>query len=122
MHNRRSFESDFCGIFSFCRPTAVGVSPLAPKAARCELRRPGKWKENGPDGEFNDRRLAELQFSSALATAELKKQSDHRPLRIAAGMLAGNLQPNGMWPSDQIGTIGSPITLGPFLATAQART
>ncbi len=85
------------------------------------LRRPGKWSDNGPDGEFNDRRLAQLQFSSALATAELKKESDHRPLRIAAGTLAGNLQPNGMWPSDQIGTIGSPITLGPFLATAQAR-
>ena len=85
------------------------------------LRRPGEWSDNGPDGEFNDRRLAQLQFSSALATAELKQESDHRPLRIAAGMVASNLQPNGMWPSDQIGTIGSPITLGPFLATAQAR-
>lgn len=85
------------------------------------LRRPGEWSDNGPDGEFNDRRLAQLQFSSALAAAESKKESDHRPLRIAASMLASHLQSNGKWPSEQIGTIGSPITLGPFLATAQAR-
>ena len=85
------------------------------------LRRPGQWSSNGPDGEFNDRRLARLQFASALAAAESAAASGHRPLRIAAEMLATELQPNGVWPSNQVGTIGSPITYGPFLATLQAR-
>lgn len=85
------------------------------------LRRPREWSRNGSDGEFNDRRLARLQFSTALAAAESEKESDHRPLSVAAGMLAGDLSADGSWDGRQIGTIGSPITLGPFLATAQAR-
>ncbi len=85
------------------------------------LRRPGEWSRNGPEGEFNDRRLAQLQFSSALAAAEAGQESAQRPLQVAAGTLARHLQPDGSWPSNQIGTIGSPITYGPFLATVQAR-
>lgn len=85
------------------------------------LRRPGEWPRNGPDGEFNDRRLAQLQFASALAAAEAGKESADRPLQLAAGVLASHLEPDGSWPSSQVGTIGSPITYGPFLATAQAR-
>lgn len=85
------------------------------------LRRPREWSRNGPDGEFNDRRLAQLQFAAALAVAEVEKESEHRPLQVAAQVIAGDLQPDGSWPGNQVGTIGSPITYGPFLATAQAR-
>jgi len=85
------------------------------------LRRPREWSKNGPDGEFNDRRLARLQFASALAAAELQRESPGRPLQTTAEMLQGDLDPEGSWFSEQIGTIGSPITYGRFLATAQLR-
>ncbi len=85
------------------------------------LRQPQGWAKNGPDGEFNDRRLASLQFSAALAAAESERESGHRPLLDAGKLLTRDIQADGSWPSEQVGTIGSPITYGPFLAAVQAR-
>jgi len=85
------------------------------------LKRPTEWSKNGPDGEFNDRRLAKLQFAAALASIETRHPTARQPLQDAAALLASDLLPDGSWPGQPFGTIGSPITYGAFLATAQAR-
>ncbi len=84
------------------------------------LHQPGEWSHNGPEGEFNDYRLATLQFAGALAATK-QDPATRIALNSAADLVARELNPDGRWPAQQIGTIGSPITYGPFLATRQAR-
>ncbi len=85
------------------------------------LRSPDRWDANGPDGPFKDKNLARIQFAAALADATASGLVDDRePLESAAQLLAKLQQPNGSWPADAEGTLGSPVTYGQPLATAMA--
>lgn len=85
------------------------------------LERPHQWKQNGGQGEFNDKKLATLQFSAALAEAARAGRIDgKRPLRQAAQMVADLQQPNGSWRVNVAGTTGGPVNYGDALATALA--
>jgi hypothetical protein len=79
------------------------------------------WDENGPEGPFKDRKLARIQFGAALTEARAAGMSvDFFRMQQAARMVAELQQPDGSWPSDAPGTIGSPVTYGQPLATAIA--
>jgi hypothetical protein len=86
------------------------------------LARPEKWKENGPDEEFNDRRLAAIQFSVALREARAASLvEEESSLKAAAELLAEVQQADGAWEIDASGSTGSPLTYGRFLATVLSR-
>lgn len=85
------------------------------------LRKPETWDANGPDGPFKDEKLARIQFAAALAEADETGVIDDLPaVRAAARLVAAFQKPDGSWPSDAPGTIGSPVTYGEPLATAMA--
>lgn len=82
------------------------------------LTHPDRWRNNGGDGPFNDRVLADIQFAAALAAAvETGVVTDHAPLRRAAQLVAGHQRDDGSWNVVPEGTLGSPVTYGPVLAT-----
>lgn len=81
------------------------------------LRRPETWETNGPDGEFNDRALADLQFAFALAEGP----ADPVALAAAAERLKRRQQADGSFGDDAGGLPAGPITWGRTLATAAAR-
>ncbi|MEQ8786433.1 MAG: hypothetical protein RIC55_09040 [Pirellulaceae bacterium] len=85
------------------------------------LRRPDAWRHNGGEGEFNDRRLAAIQFGAALTTAhQTGLLRETTALRRAAALVADQQQTDGRWQIDSPPTIGSPATYGTALATASA--
>lgn len=85
------------------------------------LAQPSRWEHNGGEGEFNDQRLAALQFGSALAEATAAKAvGQPGPLDAAARKVAAAQEPDGSWKYEAAGSLGSPITYGRCLATAQA--
>ncbi len=75
------------------------------------LRKPASWDTN------RDRKLAQIQFSAALAESF---QLDADTLRQAASALAAYQEADGSWTID-VGSIGSPTTYGTALATLMAR-
>jgi hypothetical protein len=79
------------------------------------LRHPEAWKDNGPDKEFSDKKLAALQFAFALA--ESGEAGD--ALRRAAALIRRD--PDGSFTVDAGGLPGSPVTYGRTLATVIAR-
>lgn len=87
------------------------------------LSNPAGWDNNGGDGPFNDRKLATLQFAATLTTAlDTGHLKDRRPLEAAARRVADLQEKDGSWQVLPPGTLGSPITQGPILATHFART
>jgi len=85
------------------------------------LSQPDKWDANGPEGPFNDKKLARLQFAAAQAEAFAAGWlTDRAALDRGAEQLHELQQADGSWPTDAEGSIGSPITYGPALATALA--
>jgi hypothetical protein len=86
------------------------------------LRQPAGWEHNGGEGDFNDPRLATIQFGAALAAAiDAGATHDVTPLAEAAGLIAAWQQPDGAWVVDPQAVVGSPVTYGTALATASAR-
>ena len=86
------------------------------------LRRPRDWDANGGDGPFNDRRLARIQFSWALAEAvEAGVVPDRNALVMAADRLEEDQGADGSWRIDGPDVIGAPATYGRSLATLAAR-
>lgn len=82
------------------------------------LRAPAEWDTNGPEGPFKDKKLARIQFATALVESSADILSIDRPALVAAGALVAELQqPDGSWQTDAEGTIGSPVTYGQPLAT-----
>jgi hypothetical protein len=80
------------------------------------LRRPARWKDNGPDEEYSDRRLAALQFAFALS-----ELGDVDALRRAAPLVRELVGPDGSVALEDGGLPGSPVTYGRTLSTAVAR-
>lgn len=99
------------------RSGGIAVDPAALEATGRFLSRPEAWKENGPDVEYSDKRLATLQFAFALATSE----SGGAALAFAAGQVRAQQEPDGSWTVDAGGLPGSPVTWGRTLATALSR-
>jgi len=103
-------------------------TPFAPKLADIRatidfLGDPDRWERNGVDAAFSDKRLARLQFASALAEAHAAGQVAEKSTLIeAAARLAGDQSPDGTWPIDEVAPVGSPATYGPSVATAMAVT
>lgn len=82
------------------------------------LRAPAQWDANGPDGPFKDKKLARIQFASALVESSGEPLARNRPALEAASELVAELQQaDGSWQTDAEGTIGSPVTYGKPLAT-----
>ncbi len=104
------------------RKRAIPFDPAALEETTRWLARPDAWKDNGPEGEFSDRKLAALQFAAALAAAvDAGAAPAGAPLARAAEILRGFQEPDGSWKVDAEGLPGSPITWGRALATVAAR-
>lgn len=86
------------------------------------LSRPDDWDHNGGDGEFNDRKLAALQFAAAQADAQAAGLLKGRgALARSAERVVSLQEADGGWKTDADGAIGSPATHGRALATFLAR-
>ncbi len=98
------------------------VNPAALLETNDWLGNPRRWEHNGGDGPFSDRRLARLQFTSALAAARNAGQVNVRKSFFhAADRLARDQWADGSWSIEGDDNPGSPITYGPLLATYLAR-
>jgi hypothetical protein len=83
---------------------------------------PDRWDHNGGEGVFSDKRLARLQFASALASALASGQvADHRGLVRAAGRVAADQAADGSFLLEGGDALGSPATYGRPLATRVLR-
>jgi squalene-hopene cyclase-like protein len=86
------------------------------------LAKPERWDENGPDGPFKDKKLARIQFAAALVDARgARVLLNRQALEKAASSIAELQMSDGRWETDAPGSVGSPATYGPFLATFMAR-
>jgi hypothetical protein len=86
------------------------------------LLQPAGWDRNGGDGPFNDKRLARIAFTTALATAlSTGWVRDRSALARAADRLALDQAADGSWPTDGEDDAGSPAAYGRPLATFLAR-
>jgi hypothetical protein len=99
--------------------------PVPPRALADTSRwlaRPADWDHNGGEGEFNDKKLATLQFAAALAAAaDAGMVKDRDALAKAAERVAGWQERDGRWTVGVGEPIGSPATHGTALATYLAR-
>lgn len=85
------------------------------------LMQPDRWDKNKVELRFSDKRLADIQFASALQAAlEAGQVTSNRPLQIAASKLVKGQSADGSWPVDTGAPAGSPATYGTSLATAMA--
>lgn len=87
------------------------------------LRNPAGWENAPGEPGFNDKKLARIQFGSALRDAvETGALDDRGPLIEAARMLAADQRTDGSWHvegDDRM--LASPATYGSALATYTAR-
>ncbi|PHR91952.1 MAG: hypothetical protein COA78_33835 [Blastopirellula sp.] len=92
------------------------VEPEVLRTTSAWLKRPESWQKNGGENEFSDKKLANIQFSSALLTAS----EDRVALRTAARELAKIQEIAGHWEIIETRQLGSPITYGNILSTVFA--
>jgi hypothetical protein len=86
------------------------------------LSQPERWDHNGGETGVSDKRLARIQFASALVEAlEAGLVKDRNALQEAARKVAEDQATDGSWQVDAVGSVGSPATYGACLATYQAR-
>ena len=86
------------------------------------LQKPVEWEHNGGKGPYNDKRLARVAFTAALATAvSTGRVQDRKALVEAAGQLALDQAADGSWPIEGDDATGAPATYGRPLATLLAR-
>ncbi len=112
------------GVRVLYRARSLGsdVSLNALSGSTAWLSEPDRWGQNGGDGGFSDRRLARIQFASALVQATAAGVlSDPAPLSRAAELLADDQEWDGSWRIDGPDVIGSPTTYGWSLSTLTAR-
>lgn len=87
------------------------------ESTRQWLRRPDGWKDNGPQVDYSDKKLATLQFAHALAASGGPRDA----LVEAAEQVRRLQEKDGSWTVDADGLPGSPVTYGRLLATVVAR-
>jgi hypothetical protein len=118
-----------------CHNSGVGAAALfaavrhgreVPDKALAEttrwLAQPDKWDGKRDGGEPTDPALARIQFGAALAEAiNAGAVKERRPLLDAARLIAAEQRKDGSWQVNAEGSLGSPTTLGPALATHLAR-
>jgi hypothetical protein len=86
------------------------------------LSRPEKWDAKRDGGAATDQALVRIQFGAALAEAiDAGVLKERGPLREAAKLIAADQLKDGSWHVNAEGSLGSPTTLGPALATHLAR-
>src|SRR5438132_4224729 len=86
------------------------------------LSHPERWDHNDGQTGVSDKRLARIQFASALVEAlEAGLVKDRKALQEAARKVARDQETDGSWQVDAVGSVGSPATYGACLATYQAR-
>ena len=99
----------------------LAVSATALAETNAWLSAPQQWDQNQGDPGFSDKKLANLQFAAALASAlEAKQLNDATALQQAVRKLIPDQNADGSWPIDAAGTAGSPATWGTPLATWMA--
>ena len=105
--------------------TARGLGYELPPAALTDttqwLKHPASWDRNRGDPAFSDKKLARLQFASALLAARKGHLTEAAPLAEAAESLLAYQESDGSWQVDAAGSVGSPTTWGAPLATLFAR-
>jgi hypothetical protein len=82
---------------------------------------PEGWDSNRGAPEFSDKKLASIQFAAALEAAVAAGFASRDALVEAGQFLLPHQEEDGSWQVDARGSIGSPITYGPALATYTAR-
>jgi hypothetical protein len=98
------------------------VDPAALTDTLDWLSHPERWDHQPGDPAFGDKKLARIQFASALREAhEAKLIPDPSILKQAAALVAEQQDPSGGWIVDPHSASGSPATYGPMLATCLAR-
>ena len=98
------------------------VPPAALEDSTRWLARPETWDSNRGDPRASDKKLARIQFAAALQEAlEAGTVRERAPLVRAAELVAELQHPDGSWPIDPSGSLGSPATYGQALATSLAR-
>jgi len=87
------------------------------------LKNPAGWDQNKAPSGADDKRLARVQFASALAVAERHGKAASTDLEAAAKLLVADQAADGSWTTlDQSPSLGSPATYSTILATWSART
>ncbi len=86
------------------------------------LKNPAAWDQYKAPTGADDKRLARVQFASALAAAERNGKAASTDLEAAAKLLVADQAAGGSWTLDQSPSPGSPATYGSILATWSART
>lgn len=81
------------------------------------LKNPAGWDQNKAPSGADDKRLARVQFASALAVAERHGKAASTDLEAAAKLLVADQAADGSWTLDQAQGPGSPATYGTILAT-----
>jgi hypothetical protein len=82
------------------------------------LSRPQQWEQTGKETAANDKGLARIQFSAALAEAiDAGQIKDRQALARAAALVAELQQKDGSWRNDATVDLGAPATYGTALAT-----
>ena len=106
--------------------TAIRMRHRVPEAAVADttawVAHPAQWDSNRGNPAFSDKNLARIQFAAALAEAiSAGETRDRQALIQAAESLLPGQKPDGSWQVDAGGTVGSPATYGPYLATYMVR-
>lgn len=86
------------------------------------LRKPRAWDNNGGEGPFSDKRLARIQFASALVAAmNAGAIIGDESLKVVAVDLARDQAADGVWPTSEADASGTPAGSCQSLSTVMAR-
>jgi Squalene-hopene cyclase C-terminal domain len=122
----KCFSCHNSGVAAGSLFAAVRLGHKIPDKALTEttrwLSQPDKWDAKRDGGAATDQALVRIQFGAALSEAlDAAVVKERRPLRDAAKLIATDQRKDGSWQVSAEGTLGSPATLGPALATHLAR-
>ena len=122
----KCFSCHNSGVAAAALFAAVRQGHKIPDKALAEttrwLSQPDKWDGKRDGGTPTDQSLVRIQFGAALAEAlDAGAVKERRPLLDAAKLIAAEQRKDGSWQVNAEGTLGSPTTLGPALATHLAR-